>query len=201
MTETPYNNRKAVQIETAEIRITVLTEGGHIAEILNKETGVNPLWTPPWPSIEPSTYDEAKHPEYGQNAESGLLAGITGHNICLDIFGGPSDAEAAAGLDVHGEAATGAYTIEAAGDGLVASTELAEAGLRFTRRVQPTASGWVVRISETVENLRGADHPVGWTQHVTMGPPYLDNGRTQFRAPGTKSKVFETDFAGDRGPQ
>ena len=35
-----------------------------------------------------------------------------GHNLCLDIFGGPSDAEAAAGLPVHGEASVGRYEIE-----------------------------------------------------------------------------------------
>ena len=89
-----YRNREAVQIETEHVRVTVLTEGGHVAEILNKQTGVNPLWTPPWPSIEPSTYDAARHPEYGGDSESKLLAGIMGHNLCLDLFGGTSDDEA-----------------------------------------------------------------------------------------------------------
>ncbi len=28
-------------------RVTVLEEGGHIAEIFDKRSGVNPLWTPP----------------------------------------------------------------------------------------------------------------------------------------------------------
>ena len=45
-----YRGRSAVSIENEEIRVTVLREGGHIAEILHKATGVNPLWTPPWPS-------------------------------------------------------------------------------------------------------------------------------------------------------
>src|SRR3954463_13277467 len=105
MTEGLYRARRAVQMANDAIRVTVLVEGGHIAELLHKATGINPLWTPPWPSIEPSTYDRARHPEYGADAESKLLAGIMGHNLCMDFFGNPSAEEAAAGMTVHGEAA------------------------------------------------------------------------------------------------
>src|SRR5438876_5279461 len=106
-----YRNRRAVQMENETLRLTVLVEGGHIAELLHKPSGINPLWTPPWPSIEPSTYDPARHPEYGSDAESKLLAGIMGHNLCLDLFGGPSAAEAAAGLTTHGESSVARYDI------------------------------------------------------------------------------------------
>src|SRR5580704_603368 len=98
-----YRNRRAASIENQSLRVTVLCDGGHIAEILHKASGVNPLWTPPWPSMEPSTYNAATHTAYGSGVESKLLAGIMGHNLCLDIFGGPSAEEAAAGLGVHGE--------------------------------------------------------------------------------------------------
>ncbi len=111
---TVYRNRGAVQIENETLRLTVLVEGGHIAELLHKPTGINPLWTPPWPSIEPSSYDPARHPEYGLNAESKLLAGLMGHNLCMDIFGGPSEEEAAAGMTVHGEASVARYDITVA---------------------------------------------------------------------------------------
>ncbi len=201
MKVTRYRNRRAVQFESDQVRVTVLAEGGHVAEMLHKATGINPLWTPPWPSIEPSEYEPAKHPEYGRTAESRLLAGIMGHNICLDIFGGPSREEAAAGLDVHGEAATAPYEFEELDGGLVMRTELPEAGLRFERTIRLAGNGWVAQFSETVENLRATDRPVGWTQHVTLGPPFLENGVTQFRAPGTRSKVYEEEFAGEKGLQ
>jgi hypothetical protein len=68
-----FHGREAVQLENDRIRVTVLREGGHIAEVLHKASGVNPLWVPPWPSIEPSTYQAAQHPEYGTNTESKLL--------------------------------------------------------------------------------------------------------------------------------
>src|SRR5579883_2113248 len=98
MPETTYRDRRAVAIENELLRVTVLAEGGHIAEIADKATGVNPLWSPPWASIEPSTFHPDKHTAYGTDAEAKLLAGIMGHNLCMDIFGGPSPEEAAAGM-------------------------------------------------------------------------------------------------------
>src|SRR5436305_14084855 len=120
MTETSFQNRRAVQIENGSVRVTVTIEGGHIAEILDKSSGVNPLWIPPWPSIEPSTYRYEHHPEYGHDAESHLLAGIMGHNLCLDIFGAPSDEEIAAGMVVHGETNLLPFEISVVSSGLTA---------------------------------------------------------------------------------
>src|SRR5215471_2677215 len=124
MPERAYRNRRAHSIETPDLRVTVLVEGGHIAEITDKRSGLNPLWTPPWPSIEPSTYDRAKHPEYGSDAEAKLLAGIMGHNLCLDLFGGPSEAEAAVGLTTHGEGSVAAYQMAEAPGEITARVEL-----------------------------------------------------------------------------
>src|SRR5579872_6833114 len=91
--ETEYRGRRAFRIEDDAVAVTVSVEGGHIAELIEKSTGVNPLWSPPWPSIEPSAWSMEAHPEYGDNSESKLLAGILGHNLALDIFGGPSPEE------------------------------------------------------------------------------------------------------------
>ena len=86
-----------MSVETSDLKVTVLQEGGHIAEIFDKAAGVSPLWTPPWPTIEPSQYDRSHTAMYGDGVDARLLAGIMGHNLCLDIFGPPSDAEAKAG--------------------------------------------------------------------------------------------------------
>jgi hypothetical protein len=143
---TRYCGRRAVAIENDEVRVTVLAHGGHIAEVFDKRTGVNPLWTPPWTSIEPPAFDEGIHGDlFGRGSDARLLAGIMGHNLCLDIFGGPSDDEAAAGLSAHGEGSD-------------------------------------------------VDRPIGWTQHVTLGPPFLEKGITQFRASATRSCVHEGAF-------
>jgi hypothetical protein len=187
-----YRGRRAARIENDALRVTVLEQGGHIAEILDKATGVNPLWTPPWPSIEPSTYDRAMHPEYGGGVDAALLAGIMGHNLCLDIFGGPSDEEAAAGLPVHGEGSLVAYDLAQSGLTLVQRARLPLTNLRVERTIR--LAGRTVRVKEHVENLSGVDRPVGWTEHVTLGPPFLQKGVTEFRASASRSKVFERAF-------
>ena len=192
MPRTTYRNRRAVSIENQQIRLTVLEEGGHIAELLDKRTGVNPLWSPPWETIEPSTYDPGRHPEYGNDAESRLLSGIMGHNLCMDIFGGPSAEEAAAGLGVHGEASVARYQIEETESALVISADFPIAQLRFERTIKLSEN--VAHFWEAVTNLSAADRPIGWTQHVTLGPPFLEKGKTQFRASATKSMVHPGEF-------
>jgi hypothetical protein len=190
-----FRHRRATSVENDALRVTVLHEGGHIAEILDKRTGINPLWIPPWTSIEPSTYNSKRHAEYGRDADAPLLAGIMGHNLCLDIFGGPSAEEAAAGMPVHGETSTARFDV-AVRDGQIAmSAVLPAAQLRVERRI--ALADRTVRIHERVENLSDADRPVGWTQHVTLGPPFLEKGRTEFRASATRSKVFEGVFGPD----
>jgi hypothetical protein len=190
-----HHGRRGVAIENAGVRVTVLEGGGHIAEILDKKSGINPLWTPKWPSMEPADFDRARHREYGAGAEARLLAGIMGHNICLDFFGGPTDEEAAAGLTVHGEAPVASYSIDKADGGLLTRADLPLAQLRFERRID--LHDFHVRIRETVENLSSHDRPVGWTQHATLGPPFLEKGVTQFRASATRSFVFAHPFGDD----
>jgi hypothetical protein len=194
MPTTTYRDRRAVSIENDLLRVTVLAEGGHIAEIADKASGVNPLWTPPWPSIEPSAFDRARHTAYGEDAEAKLLAGIMGHNLCMDFFGGPSAEEASAGLTVHGEASVAPYEISESALGLTMRAHFPVAQLAFERQIGLRPGNRAVRIVETVENLAAADRPIGWTQHVTLGPPFLERGATQFRASATRSKVFESDF-------
>jgi len=188
MAETLYRGRRATSIENEQVRVTVLHEGGHIAEIVDKHSGVNPLWTPPWASIEPSTYDPRKHPEYGTDAESKLLSGIMGHNLCMDIFGGPSTEEATAGLTVHGEASVAAYEVTATPTGLTQRARLPQSQLQLERRI--ALAGRTVEIVETVENESATDRPIAWTEHVTLGPPFLEKGATEFRAPVKKSLVL-----------
>jgi hypothetical protein len=191
--KTTYRDRQAARLENDRLRVTVLREGGHIAEIADRASGVNPLWTPAWPSIEPSRYDPARHPEYGGGADAALLAGIMGHNLCLDMFGGPSDEEAAAGLPVHGEVSTARFAIDADGaDALTMQAELPEAQLAFERRL--TLADRALCVRERVVNRSATDRAIGWTQHVTLGPPFVEHGRTELRTSARRGRVFEGTF-------
>jgi len=190
-----FHDRQATSVENHALRVTVLHEGGHIAEILDKRTGINPLWLPPWPSIEPSACDPARRPEYGGGPDASLLAGIMGHNLCLDIFGGPSADEAAAGLPAHGEVSTTRFTVHAHEDRIAMYAVLPAAQLRVERRL--ILADRTVHVYEGVENLSATDRPIGWTEHVTIGPPFLEPGATEFRASATRSRVFEGRFGAD----
>lgn len=199
MPVTVFHGRRAFSIENRHIRLTVLAEGGHVAEICEKSCGVNPLWIPPWPSIEPSTHNLQEFPEYGADAESKLLSGIMGHHVCLDVFGGVSAEEAAAGLTVHGEAPVATYEIEGGEAELTMRAVFPHCQLSFVRRIRLMPDSPLADFEETVENLTATDRPVAWTQHVTLGPPFLEKGSTQFQASATRSKVIENDFTQGKG--
>jgi hypothetical protein len=197
MAESLYRGRRAVSIENEWLRVTVLAEGGHIAELLDKRSGINPLWTPPWPSIEPSTYDRHRHPEYGADSESQPLSGIMGHNLCVDIFGPPSAEEAAAGLTVHGEASVVSHELAAGDSDLSQRAHLPQAQLRLVRNIRLDPARAAIQIVEAIENQSATDRAIAWTEHVTLGPPFLECGATEFRTPATRSRVFEGDFGTD----
>ncbi|HUQ92206.1 MAG TPA: hypothetical protein VM120_11045 [Bryobacteraceae bacterium] len=198
MSETTYRNRRAWSLENDLLRVTVLFEGGHLAELTHKASGMNPLWTPPWPSIEPSRFDRPVHGgAYGAHDESRLLAGIMGHNLCMDIFGGMSPEEAAAGLTPHGEGSIVPYAISESDGVLTSRATFPLSQIAFERQIR--LKGTVAVITESARNLTSIDKPTAWTQHVTLGPPFLEKGKTLFRAPATRSRVFETDFGAELG--
>jgi hypothetical protein len=188
-----HRNRRAVQLENDEIRLTVLEEGGHIASIEDKRTGINPLWTPPWESIEPSTYRVDLHPQYGSDSESKLLSGLMGHNLALDLFGPPSPEEFAAGLTAHGESSMVPYQFEPDEDAFVATAHLPLAQLSVKRLLR-LRTGGMVDFEETVTNLLAMDRPIAWTEHVTLGPPFVEPGVTRLAMPVSCSVVFDGDL-------
>ena len=186
-----FMGRQASRLENEILRVTVLHGGGHIAEVFDKRAGVSPLWIPHWPSMEPSEFEKKRPAQYGSGDDAKLLAGIMGHNLCLDLFGGPSPEESAAGLTVHGEAAVNPYDVTESQGELLTRLTLPLAQLGFSRSIQ--LHGEHIRIRESVENLIAMDRPVAWTQHVTLGLPFLDPASTLFNASMTRSVAFNTD--------
>ena len=188
-----FRNREALQLETKALRVTVLRGGGHIAEILHKKAGVNPLWIPPWSSIEPSRYDAVLDPQYGLDVDAKLLSGIMGHSLCLDIFGPPSGEELGHGVGVHGEASVATYDGDVGDGQLCLSSVLPQSMLRITRSIRIDDDDLHVSIRESVENLAAVARPIAWTQHVTVGPPFLEAGATQLMIRADRSRVFESE--------
>ena len=189
-------HRRQTVLENDKIRLVVLPGGGHIASLTLRSNPVNPLWNPPWETIEPSQYDAQKHGEtYGTDVDGRLLAGIAGHNLCFDLFGVPTEAEAKAGLDVHGEASSADWDVQTDGLEMTCRADFPLCNMGFERKLRLAEGSSVVTVTETAINRSGVDRPSGWTQHVTLGPPFLEKGKTRFHMPAGASKAFEGEFA------
>lgn len=180
---TSWQGRPAYRLGNDVVEMIVLTGGGHIAEFRFRNTSgncsENPLWTPPWKTIDPHRFNESSDAgRYGSRREGQLLSGLAGHNICLDYFGPASEEEVASGRSFHGEVPNSQWRklshysrsdrVE-----LALATNLPFAGLKFNRSLKILHGESLIRFSETVKNPKRSDHYFQWAEHVTLGPPFL----------------------------
>ena len=181
--------------------VSVLEGGGHICELnLNLCTGVNPLWRPPWVTIDPTRYATVKHARrYGEPPDGALLAGIAGHSLSFDHFGPPSREETAAGLTTHGEAPALKWDIKqqvgSPKPQLQYGLTLPDARIRFSRTLTLDRVNPVIYCEEEAVNLSPYDRPISWNEHVTFGPPFLETGITWFDMPATRAKVCAGSYS------
>jgi len=174
--------------------IGVLEGGGHICEmVLNRVPGINPLWKPPWHTIDPDRYSPKRSRIYGPPPDARLLAGIAGHSLSFDHFGPPSQEEIAAGMATHGEAPCTRWTMgkdsSARAPKLHGNCALRRAQIRFTRTISLNTGNPVIYCEERAENLGVYDRPISWNEHVTFGPPFLECGTTVFDMPATRART------------
>jgi len=181
--------------------VSVLEGGGHICDLnLNACTGVNPLWRPPWATIDPFKYTRAKHARtYGEPPDGKLLAGIAGHSLSFDHFGPPSPEETTAGLTTHGEAPALKWDVQKYAKSpkpyLQYGLTLPEARIRFSRKLTLDPRNPVIYCEEGAVNLSPYDRPISWNEHVTFGPPFLEAGNTWFDMPATRAKVCPASYS------
>jgi hypothetical protein len=161
---------------------------------------VNPLWRPPWATIDPSQYNRAKHARtYGEPPDGRLLAGIAGHSLSFDHFGPPSPEETTAGLTTHGEAPALKWDVQKYAKSpkpyLQYGLTLPEARIRFSRKLTLAPRNPVIYCEEEAVNLSPYDRPISWNEHVTFGPPFLEAGVTWFDMPATRAKVCPASYS------
>jgi hypothetical protein len=190
-----YQNRDAWQLETKEVRVSVIQVGGHIAEILLKgEREINPLWLQGRPTIDATDYVREKHEKvYGGGSAAKLISGLMGHNLCFPYWGNPSNSEYKAGMTFHGE--TGVVRWQRLSEQqevkrlhLKIAADLSESKTRFTLTISLVPGQSVVYFESRAENLAALDRPIGWCEHVTVGPPFLKKGITLFDASLTRGR-------------
>lgn len=196
-----YRDRQALLVNNGVLELVVLPGGGHIAALRPiGDADLNPLWSPPWRSMEPKDFRPKRDgAAYGGPPEGRLLASIMGHNLCLDLFGGPSPEECAAGITAHGEAGVATWApagMKAGGSGCRLSMRagLPEARLLVQRTFRTRAGQGMFGVEETVVNQGAWDRPVMWCQHVSLGPPFLDRKRTIFDVSPGGCRTFPQQF-------
>ncbi len=192
---TKLYNRDAWQIENPQLRVTITQVGGHIAEVVLKgKSAMNPLWVQARSTIEPTEYIQQKHEKlYGGGPAARLLSGLLGHNLCFPYWGDPSSSEYQSGMTFHGE--TGIVRWRKIGERqegtttqLTIAADLPESRTRFTRTISLTAGEPVAYFESRAENMTALDRPVGWCEHVTVGPPFLKKGVTLFDGSLTRGR-------------
>ena len=188
-----WSDHDSTKLTNGVIELTVLNNGGHMAEFRFIDPDPlampNVMWVAPWVLEGP----KERLPEH--LAET---AGFTGHALCLDHFGEPSDAEAATGVTLHGEAATREWNSIPPADPSQPdwrwNVHLPHAQLDFERKIRIGENESVAFIEETVTNRRAIDHVCDWVQHATFGPPFLNERDTTFIASAVRGLTSPTGY-------
>jgi hypothetical protein len=186
--EDTVHGRRAFVLENDRMRVSTLPGGGFIGEVRFKSAdpkkSINPMRVPHYQTIDPYTYDIAKHGDlYGTGIQRRLMSGYMGHYLCFPHFAASSPAEFRQDNGQHGEALAVEWKLEKVESPKDAVTLRYGANLpmtqyRVARSITLPADETVAYVEESVENLVAYDRPMQWVQHVTFGPPFLELNKT-----------------------
>ncbi len=195
-----WKNRSALRLTNGVMDAVLLRGGGHIAELRLAEPHgptINCLWCAPWPTADPD--DPGFNPlaeRYGADPAGPFLAGYTGHALCLDIFGPPSQEDGARGVPLHGEASAREWHLEPIARGCVGRVELPVAQIDFQRRVSLAEGAAVLFVEERVEHHGDSPREIHWVQHLSLGPPFLAPGDSSIHACLERAVTWSLGYEG-----
>jgi uncharacterized protein DUF4432 len=197
-----WNDRQAYRLSNANVELTALVGGGHLADFRLRGSPVNVLWKSPWPTIEPQTFSSREHAAlYGDGPVGRFLCGYTGHALALPYFGMPSSEEAERGMGLHGEAANSEWKVisTAADDDsatLVMEVTLPVYGLHVRREISLSREAFTAFITETVTNLSDAAREFQWVQHAAFGEPFFASGEATLFISGSRGVTWPAGYEG-----
>ena len=200
ITRKPFGGRRAWQVGSGEVELTILEGGGHLAAItLAERPGLNPFWRPVWPTVEPWRYRAREHgPAVGGSA---LLASIAGHIFCVGHFGNPSAAERAAGMDGHGEGPVTRWQELGRRETrnrtqLTLGCALLKDGMVVERTYATRTGSHTVTVATAIRSLLDFDRPFTLCEHGSFSDPFLEKGVTVCDCSADKGHVFPGAFSG-----
>jgi VWFA-related protein len=166
------NGRSAWILENGRIRVGLVRNGGHIAEVRllsdNPRLAINPMYMP-------------------------TGSGYMGHLVCFPHFGPASPEERQLGLGGHGEAGAVEWRQTrppAIAEGQLTfyyGAELPKTRYKIERAVSLRAGEPVARIEEWIENLTDSERPYNRDQHATFGAPFVAPAKNVLDMSGTKA--------------
>lgn len=175
--EETFRGQPAWVLSNGLIRVIVMAQGGHLAEIrlisADPKVNLNPMLTPP---------------------EGEISRGYMGHLLCFPSYGPASPDERAAGLTGHGEAGQVEWKktkdeVRAEGVTFWYAAELPKTQFRVERTIKIPSGKRIVRVEESVENLAPYDRPINWMEHATVGAPFAEPGKTALDMSATRGQV------------
>ena len=199
-----WKGRSALHLGNDLVQLTMLTGGGHLTSFSFTPSSGNPtenvIWESPWVTADPLTpeHDELAR-QYGGRPIGNFLASYSGHSLCLDCFGPPSDLETSLGVTLHGEAGIANWICESDGpppSDFVARAELPITGLQATRKIRIVPGESVVRVEEQVCNLRDTPREIQWQQHATLGEPLVRAESCTIAASVGKGRTWPLGYDG-----
>lgn len=198
-----WKGRSGWRLSNGLIEIIVLTGGGHLASLRRVDVNSpNLLFEATWKTIEPFRYRVSKHKRlYGPRPAGPFLGGFTGHAVALGYFGAPSDLEIAAGLPLHGEAASLQWRILSTrvtrkSAHLEMAVQEPAMQLSLVRELTIHAGESLVHIRERVTNNRKSDNFLQWVQHATFGEPLLSPTVSRITIPAIRGCTWPLGYEG-----
>jgi hypothetical protein len=197
-----WKHRRALRLSNGVIELTVLTGGGHIADLRLTSSPINALWESPWHTIEPQDFNAAKHAAlYGEPAVGKMLSGYTGHAVALGYFGMPSKEHEVRGLALHGEAASSEWqlanmSVSANSSSLTLDVELPISELHFRRTLAIAADSHIISVEETITNRQAQPRDFQWVQHAAFGEPLLQPGASTLSLSADRALTWPLGYEG-----
>lgn len=183
--ETMLHGRQALTMNNGLLSLSVLPGGGFIGDVRlvsrDPRLDISPMLVHRYPTIDPYTYDPARDDAlYGSDVQHHLMAGYMGHFTCFPQFGNSADEFAASGYGQHGEAILAKWERlpGTPPEELAMAAYLPQNQYAFQRAITLLPDETVAYVTETAENLTIYERPLQWVQHVTMGPPFVEVGKT-----------------------
>jgi hypothetical protein len=195
-----WKNRDALMLNNENIQTVVLAGGGHLAELRVINAGAvspNLLWEASWVTADPGSPEFRQLSKlYGGAPVGPFLAGYTGHALCLDTFGPPSQDQSRRGIPLHGEASAQVWELKATADGCEMHVKLPVSRLDFSRTLKTEKGQSALFVEECLTSTGLIARDVHWVQHVCLGPPLLAPGDSFVEASVDRCKTWPHGYEG-----